>query len=76
MNSVKRTRGIRRMLRAVVTGKPAPNYVTAGDHSCGRMMQEARFRRRSGPSDQEILAWARYDLSREIRSGFWELKAA
>ena len=75
MNSVRRTRGIRKVLQAVA-GKPVQKYVTAGDSSCHRMMQEALSRRRAWPSDQAILAWARYDLSREIMSGFWEFPAA
>ena len=40
MNSVKRTRGIRKVLQAVA-GKPVQKFVTAGDSSCRRMMLEA-----------------------------------
>ncbi len=76
MNSVKRTRGIRKVIRLIITGKPVQNYVTAGDASCQKMMLEARSRHQSCPSDQAILAWARFDLFREIMSGFWEYQAA
>ena len=75
MNAVRRTRGLRKMLRRIA-GKPVQKYVTAGDASCGRMIREARSRRRAGPSDQAILARARQDLFLEIRSGFWEYQAA
>ena len=75
MNSVKRTRGIRKVLQAVA-GKPVQKFVTAGDSSCRRMMLEARQRRTPGPSDSAILAWARFDLDREILGGYWQYSAA
>ena len=71
MKAVSRTRGIRKVIRGIITGEPVPKYVTAGSLSCQKMMTEARC-----PSDQAILAWARYDLTREIMSGFWEYHAA
>jgi len=40
------------------------------------MMYEARQRRIPGPSDSAILAWARYDLEREILGGYWQRRAA
>ena len=77
MNSVQRPRGILRIIRAVAFRKPAPNYVTAGSAACGRMMREARSRKqKSGPSDRAILAWAEFDLAKEIADGFWEIRAA
>ena len=77
MNTVQRTRGLRRIIRAIARRAPAPKFVTAGDRACGRMMREARSeKRKPAPSDSAILAWARFDLSREIRDGFWEIKAA
>ena len=76
MNSVRRTKGIRKALRVIFTGKPVQKYVTAGNIACQRLMQEARFQRRACPSDQAILAWARYDLFREMMSGFWEYQTA
>ena len=76
MNSVRRTRGIAKVLWMIFTGKPLQRYVTAGDHSCQRLVQEARSRRPSLPSDQAILARAGYDPSPEIRSGFREYHAA
>ncbi len=77
MNSVQRTRGIKRMIRVFVFRKPVQKYFTSGDRACGRMMREARSeKRKPAPSDSAILAWARFDLSREIRDGFWEIKAA
>ena len=75
MNSVKRTRGIRKMLQGVA-GKPAQRYVTAGDRSCHEMIRAARSRRLAGPSDQAILAWAKYDLFLEVQCGFWEWRPA
>ena len=76
MNSVQRTRGIRRAVRTGILGKPVRKYVTAGSGSCGRMMLEARQRRTPGPSDSAILAWARFDLDREILGGYWQYSAA
>ena len=77
MRTVRRTKGIRRIIREAVLGKPVRTYVTAGDRACGRLMREARPRRQApGPSDSAILAWARFDLSREILGGFWEVRAA
>ena len=77
MKSVQRTRGIIRVIRETAFGVPAPKYVTAGDLACGRMMRNARSRRQGpGPSDAAILAWAKFDLAREIMGGFWEVRAA
>ena len=40
-------------------------------------MREARSRhQKPDPSDEAILAWAQFDLSREIMGGFWEVRAA
>ncbi len=75
MNSVQRTRGIRKLFRTRVMNIPAQRYVTAGSESCGRMMRAARRRPVSGPSDSAILAWARFDLAREILGGFWQQAA-
>ena len=76
MNSVRRTKGIRRIIRVNILKESAQKHTTAGDRACGRMMQEARQRRMPGPSDSAILAWARFDLQREILGGFWEKRAA
>lgn len=77
MNAVKRTKGIRKVIRGIVSGRPGQRFVTAGDRACGRMIREARPRRGSpGPSDQAILSWALFDLSREILGGFWEQRPA
>ena len=76
MNTVQRTRGIRRVIRAGLMKRPAPRFVTAGTNACGRMMCEARRRRHPGPSDSAILAWAKYDLECEILGGYWQLSAA
>lgn len=77
MNTVQRTRGIRKVIRTAVLGKPVQKHVAAGDRACGRLMLAARARRRTpGPSDRAILAWAQYDLAREIMGGFWEVRAA
>ena len=77
MNTVQRTRGIRKIIRANVFGKPVQKHVTAGDRACGRIMREARSgHQKPGPSDSAILAWARFDLMREILGGFWEARTA
>ena len=77
MNSVYRTKGIRKLIRAITFRGTAPRYVTAGSRACGRMMREARPRpQKPGPSDRAILACARFDLTREIISGFWDVRAA
>ena len=77
MNRIQRTRGIRKIVRKAVCGETVPKYVTAGDRACGRMMREAGSRRRKpGPSDSAIMAWARFDLAREILGGCWEIHAA
>ncbi len=76
MKSVQRTRGIRRAFRVLLSGRRAPRYFTAGDRACGKMMWEARLRRRApGPSDSQILLMARFDLSRELREGYWRARA-
>ena len=77
MKPVQRTRGIRKVIRVAVFRGTVQKFVTAGDRACGRMMREARPRRRQpGPSDGAILAWARFDLEREIMGGFWEKRVA
>ena len=76
MKKVQRTRGIRRMIRAAVFGRPAQKFVTAGSRACGRMVRDARARRASGPDDRAILAWAEFDTVREVMGGFWDLRAA
>ena len=74
MNTVQRTKGIRKILRVNILRKPIRRYATAGDRACGRMVSEAREHRKPGPSDHAILAWARFDLSREILGGYWEAR--
>ncbi len=77
MNSVHRTKGFRKMIRTALIRRTVPKYVTAGDRACGKMMWEANERKQNpGPSDRAILAWAEYDLARELMGGFWELRAA
>ena len=76
MRSVHRTKGIRKMIRIIVLRKPVQKYVTAGDRNCRSLARESRSRRRSGPSDSAILAWAGYELAWEMRNGFWESRAA
>ena len=77
MISVQRTKGIRKIIRRAILGRPVQKYVRAGDRTCGKMMREIRFRRQeTGPSDRAILAWAEFDLAREIMGGFWDRSAA
>jgi hypothetical protein len=77
MHSVQRSKGIRRLIRSVVLREPVQRYVTAGSRACGTALPETRSRKPlSGPSDQAILAWAEFDLTREIIDGFWEPGAA
>ena len=77
MKSVQRTRGIMKVIREAAFGTAVPKYVTAGNLACGQMMRDVRTRRLGpGPSDAAILAWARFDLAREIMGGFWEVRTA
>ena len=76
MKSVQRTTGIMKFIRKAVSGNTMPKFVTAGSLACGRMMQAAGRRLNPGPSDAAILAWAEFDLSREIMGGFWEVRTA
>ena len=77
MNTVYRTKGIRKFFRTITLRGPVQKFVTAGSGACGQMMREVRTRlRRPGPSDRAILACARFDLTREIITGFWDRKAA
>lgn len=65
-----------KIIRKVAGKQPIQKYVTAGDRACRQMMREEQSRRQSGPSDNAILAWANYDLTCEIMTGFWEFQAA
>lgn len=77
MNTVYRTKGIRKLIRVITFRGPVQRFVTAGSRACGKMMREARPRpQKPGPSDRAILACARFDLAREIISGFWDVQAA
>ena len=73
---VSRTRGVRKIVRKLRGRMASQNFVTAGDRACWRMVREARSRKRPGPSDQAILAWANYDLTLEILTGYWDFQAA
>ena len=75
MNTVQRTRGIRKAVRVSLMNRPIRKYVTAGDSACGQMMLEARQRQMPGPSDSMILAWAKFDLQCEILGGYWQQAA-
>ena len=75
MSKVQRTRGIRRVIRTRVLNIPLRKHVIAGSESCGRLMVETRQRCIPGPSDSAILAWARFDLNREILGGYWQQAA-
>ena len=76
MKAVRRTRGIRKIIRVNILRRPVHRYAAAGDRACGRLVSEARNRRKPGPSDYAILTWASFDLSREILGGFWEIRTA
>ena len=76
MNTVQRTRGIRKAVRAAILNRPTRGFTTAGSNACGRMMLEAGRRKVPGPSDSAILVWARFDLEREILGGFWQRQTA
>ena len=75
MNSIQRIRGIRKAVMKFILRKPVQNFVVSGDRACRRLMQDACSPGQQSPSDKAILAWARYDLAREIISGFWEISA-
>ena len=76
MNTIQRTRGLRRVVRTRVMNRPAQKFITAGTEACGRLMCEARQRRLPGPSDSAILAWAMYELECELLGGYWQRRAA
>lgn len=77
MNSVRRTKGLARMIRIRIFGNPVQKFVTAGSPACAGMLREARQRKMvPGPSDRAILAWAQFDLTREVMGGYWDLSAA
>ena len=76
MEKVRRTKGIRKVIRVRVLGGSVPKYVTAGDRACRRMARPSRRAQQPTPSDSAILAWARFDLAREIIGGFWEATPA
>ena len=76
MNIVQRARGLRKIIRQFVFRKPVQKFVTAGSRNCRGLMRQARARKQWGPDDSAILAWARFDLAREIISGFWEVRHA
>lgn len=73
MNTVHRPR-IRNIIRRVIFRLPERKYFTAGDGACREMMRTAHRRRRQQPDPEEcsILAWARYELTKEMIDGFWE----
>ncbi|MBO7663728.1 MAG: hypothetical protein J6U01_10190 [Clostridia bacterium] len=73
---VNRTRGAMKIFGKIAGRSRCRKYVTAGDTACRKMMREVCSRKQSGPSDSAILAWANYDLAREIVTGFWEIQAA
>ena len=65
-----------KIIRILTGGNTSQQYVTAGNLACWKMMREVRSRKMPSPSDNAILAWANFDLTREIISGFWDAKAA
>ena len=73
MNAVRRANVLRRMVRRIVFRMPERKYVTAGDRACRELMRGSR--RNPDPSDDSILAWALYDLRKEILEGFWDRNA-
>ena len=76
MKPVQRIKGVQRIIRMTILGRAVPKYITAGDRACGELMDEACRPDRSGPSDEAILAWAELELAKELKGGFWELRAA
>ena len=75
-NSSAEPKGVREVLGAVILGKPVRKYTAAGDAHAEESFPEAWDRRSPGPATSAILAWARFDLSREILGGYWETRAA
>lgn len=72
MNSVQRTRGIRKFIRVIILRRPVQKHVTAGDIACEKLMREAQ----PAPSNRAIYDWAQFDLIREIMGGFWDIQVA
>ena len=62
MNTVQRTRGIRKAIQTILMNRPAQKYVTAGDSACRQMMREARRRHIPAPRGSMILSRAGYGL--------------
>ena len=65
MNKVQRTSSIKRKIRRII-------------FRCRRMMQNARRHQQQKPDPEaaSILAWARYEFTKELLCGFWEREAA
>ena len=77
MNTVQRSNRFIRTFRRVILRTPEKKYFVSGDRACRELVARARCRRRRTPDVEEcsILAWARYELTRETLTGFWDGKA-
>ena len=78
MNKVQRTSSIKRKIRRIIFRLPEKKYFVSGDRACRRMMQQARRHQQQKPDPEaaSILAWARYEFTKELLCGYWERKAA
>ena len=76
MDKVQRASIVIRMIRRILFNMPERKYVTAGDRACREMIRAPRRRRRADPSDDSILAWAMFDLTKEMIEGFWDQRAS
>ncbi len=78
MNKIQRTSSIKRKIRRIIFRLPEKKYVISGDRACRRMMQNARRHQQQKPDPEaaSILAWARYEFTKELLCGFWEREAA
>ena len=75
MRKVQRSSSLVRKIKRKFFGIPEKKYFTSGDRACREMIRNARRCRRQDLEAEAIMAWARFDLTREIIHGFWEQKA-
>ncbi len=75
MCTVQRSAGITRIIRRIIFRLPKNKYFIAGDRACKELMQRAQTMEKPDPEAAAIYAWARYELNKEIQSGFWNGEA-
>ena len=77
MRTVHRPGTVRRKLLRVLFRIPEKKYFISGDRACREFMRNTRRRQpKPDPEAASIFAWARYELTKEILDGFWDMNAA